>query len=326
MKRTVKNKLKVILPVLALLTAGIICFILFAKDTDAPIYVIYVPKTEISINDFWSSIQAGAEMAAKENNVQLEITSPTDEIHVDEQNELIYQAIAKHPDAIAVSPASRDKNAEALRAVKDAGIKLVFIDSKTDEEVQDVCISTDNVAAGRKMAEPMLATLDENSKIAIVSHVKNSSTAEERELGFREGLKEYEKQIADVVYSNSKKDVGYTVTKALLKEQPDISYLACLNEDSAVGAARAVRELGLSDEIFIVGFDNSTEEILRLEEGVFNAIVVQKAFSMGYLGIETAAKLARGEHVEAYIDSGSVLITKENMYKEENQELLFPFY
>ena len=326
MKRAVKNKLKVILPVLILLSVGVVCFILFTRDDGAPIHVIYVPKTEISINDFWSSIQAGAEMAAKENNVQLKITSPTDELHVEEQNELIYQAIEKHPDAIAVSPASRDKNAEALRAVKEAGIKLVFIDSKTDEEVQDVCISTDNVAAGSKMAEPMLDTINENSKIAIVSHVKNSSTAEERELGFRKGLKEYEKQIVAVVYSNSKKDVGYTVTKKLLTEQPDITYLACLNEDSAVGAARAVRELGMSDKIFIVGFDNSTEEILRLEEGVFNAIVVQKAFSMGYLGIESAARIARGEQVEAYIDSGSVLITKENMYKEENQELLFPFY
>ena len=45
---------------------------------------------------------------------------------------------------------------------------------------------------------------------------------------------------------------------------------------------------------------------------------------MGYLGVETAVKLLEGEQVETYINSGSELITKENMYTEENQKLLFP--
>ncbi len=324
--KTVKSKCKLILPIALLAIVSVICIFIFSHGEEKTVYIIYIPKTEIAINDFWSSIQSGAEMAAKENDVRLEVNSPTDEIHVQEQNELIYDAIAKKPDVIVVSPASRDENSEALQAVKAAGIKLVFIDSKTDEEIEDACVATDNVAAGRKMTEPMLPYLSENSKIAIVSHVKNSSTAEERERGFREGLGKYENQIVDVIYSNSIQDVGYTQTKELLLKQPDITFMACMNEDSAVGAARAVEELGLSGKIRMVGFDNSTEEIRRLEEGMFQAIVVQKAFSMGYLGIENAAKIARGEKVESYIDSGSVLITKDAMYKEENQELLFPFH
>ena len=68
------------------------------------------------------------------------------------------------------------------------------------------------------------------------------------------------------------------------------------------------------------------EEIQLLEEGIFDAIVIQKPFNMGYLGIETAVRAARGRDVETYVDSGSELITKENMYSEENQKLLFPFF
>lgn len=76
----------------------------------------------------------------------------------------------------------------------------------------------------------------------------------------------------------------------------------------------------------MAGFDSSIEEIRLLEEGVFDAIVIQKPFNMGYLGIETAVKAARGKEVAPYVDSGSELITKENMYTEENQKLLFPFF
>jgi ribose transport system substrate-binding protein len=176
------------------------------------------------------------------------------------------------------------------------------------------------------MTEPMLKTMTKDSKIAIVTFVKESSTAIDREKGFREGLGLYESQIVDVVYSNSEYSTGYEVTKKMLQQRSDIDYLACLNEYSAVGAARAVKELGLQKKICVVGFDNSTEEIQQLEEGVFSAIVVQKAFSMGYLGIENAVKVIKGEPTEHYVDSGSVLITKENMYEEANQELLFPFY
>lgn len=45
---------------------------------------------------------------------------------------------------------------------------------------------------------------------------------------------------------------------------------------------------------------------------------------MGYLGVETAVNAVRGRKIAKSTDSGSELITKENMYTEENQKLLFP--
>ena len=101
--------------------------------------------------------------------------------------------------------------------------------------------------------------------------------------------------------------------------------LAGLNEYSAVGAARAVRDLGLSDTIRMIGFDSSQEEVQLREAGVFDAIVIQKPFNMGYLGVERTVEILHGELEPTIVDSGSKLITKDNMYVEENQKLLFPF-
>jgi len=81
----------------------------------------------------------------------------------------------------------------------------------------------------------------------------------------------------------------------------------------------------LEDTIKIIGFDNAREQIKYLEEGIYKAIVIQKAFNMGYLGVENAVKLIEGKKVKNEIDSGSTLITKENMYTNLNQKLLFPF-
>ena len=75
----------------------------------------------------------------------------------------------------------------------------------------------------------------------------------------------------------------------------------------------------------MVGFDSSIEEIQYLESGIFEAIVVQKPFNMGYLGVEQAINVLTNREVEHDVDSGSEMITQENLYEEENQRLLYPF-
>ncbi len=308
--------------VMAAATVGILKFL--SINQKHSLYMIYIPKT-VDASDLWCSVVAGADMAAKENEVKLEINAPSEETDIERQNELILDAIEKKPDAIVVSPNSSDANLVALDQVKDAGIKLIYIDSTTSESVQDAIVATDNYEAGKKMGEFIKDKITDSSSIAIVAHVKNSSTAIERELGFRDSIGKRESQIVQVVYSNSNYDLAYSETKKLL-ENKHIDLLICLNEFSAVGAARAVKEMNLGGKITMVGFDNSTEEIKLLEEGVFSAIVVQRAYSMGYFGIETAVRCIKENMSGINIDSGSLLITKDTMYDVENQEVLFPFY
>lgn len=86
-----------------------------------------------------------------------------------------------------------------------------------------------------------------------------------------------------------------------------------------------MKDMGLEDEIVMVGFDSSLEEIQLLESGIFRGIVVQKPFNMGYLAVQKAVEVIHNTAVDPTVDSGSVEITKANMYAEENQKLLFPF-
>lgn len=320
-----RKKIAIITAAILTLVIVVTCTIklIFIENADS-YYIIYIPK-EVNGSDFWKSVIAGAEMAAKENEVKLEIMGPREEKEIQLQNEMIEAAIKKKPDAIVVSPNSYEESQASLRKVKEAGIKLVYIDSDTSQKIEDAIVATDNFEAGRKMGEYANSCLDKASVIAIVAHVKNSSTAMEREQGFRAAIGDYEKQIVEVAYSNSDYDQAYEETKKLV-EKYDIDVLACLNEYSAVGAARAIKDMGLGGKITIVGFDNSMEEIKLLEEGVFSALVVQRAYSMGYLGIETTVECIRDDSKDISLDSGSLMITKDTMYDVENQEVLFPFY
>jgi ribose transport system substrate-binding protein len=294
-----------------------------AKD---PLRIIYIPKTNDPTNEFWSALIGGVKMAAKEYNVKLKIVSPDVEEDYNRQNELIEWAIKQKPDAIALSPADYSKTTSAAEDVVKNKIKLVFIDSTVDKNVQDSVVATDNFLAGEKMGEYMKKFITSDTKIAIVGHVKTSSTAIERERGIRSGLGEDEKRIIDVVFCDSDSKKAYQLTEKLLEEYPDISMIAGLNEYSSLGVARAIKSMGLKNKVKVIGFDSPIEEIELLEEGIFQGIITQKSFNMGYLGIEEAVNLINGKKVEKNVDSGSQLITKDNMYSEENQKLLFPFW
>ena len=66
----------------------------------------------------------------------------------------------------------------------------------------------------------------------------------------------------------------------------------------------------MEDQVKVVGFDNSVEQIQLLEAGVFQGIVIQKPFNIGYLGVEQAVKAIEGYPMEYNLDSGCKLITK----------------
>lgn len=290
--------------------------------------MIYIPKTQDDTNDFWTSLIEGAQMASDEYQVDLQIWPPESEDDYEGQMELILKAIEQRPDAILLSPCRYAEETETARKVKEAGIKLILIDSYLDENIEDGAVSTDNVEAGTKMGEYAKEFLidEDEPVIGVISHVKGSSTAYERERGLRLGLGSLSEKIVGKEYSNSTYEEGYEVTVELLEKHPDINLIFGLNEYSSVGAARAIRDMGLSERVKMVGFDSSKEEIQLLEEGVFSAIIIQKPFVMGYLGVEKAVQLVDGENSYKKVDSGSIIITKENMYTEENQKLLFPFW
>ena len=287
--------------------------------------LVYIPKVEDSTNDFWKALILGTKMAAKEYNADIEIKAPTEENDIERQNELLKEAISEEPDAILFSPSSFTESNDLLKEAKEKGIRISFIDSYTEEKVQDLTVATDNLEAGEKLGEFAATLLGSDDQIAIVAHVKGVSTAVEREEGFRKGLGDLAKNIVEVVYCDSQYEKSRKLTQELMEKYPNLKMVAGMNEYSSVGAARAVKAAGAKDRIQVVGVDSSQEAVQLMENGVFKGLVVQKAFKMGYIGVKETILMLRGKSYEKDVNSGCELVTPDNMYDSEIEKLLFPF-
>lgn len=319
-----KRILESVIFCVVLVFAGVILWNLFLKN-EKNISVVYIPKVYDETNDFWVSVVLGAESAAKEHQVDLTIMAPAEEDDSNLQIRYIEEAIRMKPDVIAISPILYSGMTDEVKKINKANIPLVLIDSKLDESIEDCCISTNNVEMGEKAGTKTLEYIDDTSKIVIMSYVKDSSTAIERQEGFRKALGDKEKNIEEVLYCGSDYEKSYELSVEYLSEHKDVDCMVGLNLYSTIGVARAVKALGLEDQIEIVGIDNDIECVQYLEEGVIDAIIVQKPYHMGYFGICEAVALANGKKVEKITYSETEIITLDNIYTEKNEKLLFLF-
>ena len=219
-----------------------------SRDAARPLNIVLIQKA-LDDTDFWTSVYLGGQTAAEEYNVNLTVEGPENEREIDAQNQMILDAIAARPDAIVLCPCSTDQTVPYAEQIEQAGIRLVLADSTMDQPMGSAVVATDNYAAGYKLGSYMKQFVKADSVIGIVGHVKGSSTAVGREAGFRAGLGEAGTQVAEIVFCDSDSDKAYEQTKDLLKKYPSMDLIVGLNEYSAVGAARAVRNQGKTGTI-----------------------------------------------------------------------------
>ena len=298
----------------------------FGMQSESRYNVWFIAKSMNS--QFWDSAFAGANAAKTEYNIDLHITAPETEEQYDRQNNMIDQAVRDGADAIIFSAISYSENAAAIDAAADAGVKIIVIDSDVDSDKVSVRIGTDNVQAGRMTGTAVLDTDDAGICVGIVNFAMGSRNGQEREEGIREVLEE-DPRVTGIYRVNveATPEAAGIGVQILLNNHPDINVLIGLNEPLAVGTARAVANMGLSDQIRVVGFDTNLECVDMMRDGVVSALIAQNPYAMGYLGVEYAWKVLEGEsfNADVWIDTSTTIITRKNLFSQESQQALFSF-
>jgi len=285
--------------------------------------VVLVMKTTERISEFWVILEKGAIQAGEDLGITVEVTGPDLEENINQQILLMEEIIASKPDAIILAATDYTRLVPVAEKAVDQGIFLLMVDSFIDSDKAQCNIGTDNLTAGRKLGRYMKSFLNRDDEVAVISFVQDSSPAIDREKGFHEELGAVY-TIYDTVYTNNNIETGYRDTLEILRSHPDVKGLVALNENSALGTYRALKDSGLQEKITFMTFDSDLELIRGLEEGIIDATLVQKPYNMGYLSVKNAFSLIKGKTVHRNIDTGSELITRENMYDIKNQKLLFP--
>ena len=308
----------------AVLAASAIAAVPFATASAAEIAVIV--KTTNS--NFWQNVNKGASAAIDgQSDITMTFDGPASESDIAAEVNMVDNAVNKGVAGIVLAPSDPDALVPAVKRANEAGIPVAIIDSALSDAgkgTYQTFLSTDNCAAGKLAADRMIELTGGEGKVAVMSYVAGVGSEIGRVGCFVDKIKADSKiEIVGPYYSQSQMATALNQTTDVLAANPDLKGIFGANEPTAVGMGRAIKQAGKAGQVAAIGFDGNKDLQDFVKDGTLNAILVQGSFQMGEKGVQAIMELMDGKSVEPQIDTGVVLVTKDNIDTDEARNVLY---
>jgi ABC-type sugar transport system substrate-binding protein len=224
----------------------------------------------------------------------------------------IQSMVTQAVDAIAITPTSPNV-AEELQKAVDAGIPVVLIDNDIpDWDGKTSVVATDNLAGGKLAGTWLAENLPDGATIAVLEGVLGNPSLEDRVTGMLETLGDKAEVVASTP-TDCDQTKGLDAGQDILTANPGLVAIYAACGPPLLGALEAVKSAGKEGQLITVGFDASPDEVAAIAAGTQSASVAQFPAKMGSMGVQAAFDAAQGNDVPANIDTGTEMVTKDNV-------------
>ncbi|HUB52245.1 MAG TPA: substrate-binding domain-containing protein [Terracidiphilus sp.] len=292
----------------------------------SPKEVYYLVAANMSTN-YWQTAVAGFKKAAAEYGVTARAVGPD---NYDPQGELaeLQKAVAAKPAGILISVADAAVLTPGINAAVDAGIPVITVDSDAAGSHRLYFIGTNNLDAGRLGGRRVAEKLGGKGNVVVFT-ITGQPNTEERLKGFKDvfatkpGI-----NIVEVVDIKGDTGVAFDRTQQLIAQTgaKKIDAFVCLESASGEAVAEAVKRSHDSSRT-VVAWDVNPDTLNAIKDGVIDATIVQKPFTMGYVGLKALDEVFHYPPAQpskdyssdafapypAFIDTGTSLVDKSNV-------------
>jgi len=256
---------------------------------------------------FFIEMQTGAKAAADRLGLDLVVQAAEREVDVEKQMQIVENLIQTGIKALLITPSGSREIVPVLAKAQAAGIPIIVVDTRLDPATAAaasvkaaVFIGSDNYEGGRAAGTELVLATEGKANAAILEGIPGHETSDSRLRGFKDVIKDSPgvKLLASQT-ANWERDQGFTVFQNMLQAHPSIDAVFACNDMMALGAIEAIAAAGKTGKIRVIGFDAVDDARKAIEMGTMLASVAQFPGEMGRMAAESAAKLIKGETVEA---------------------------
>ncbi|MDP2038712.1 MAG: substrate-binding domain-containing protein, partial [Ignavibacteria bacterium] len=213
--------------------------------------------------EFFQEMKKGAlEFAEKQNIFELITVGTSAQTEIDLQIELVDSLMHQKVDAIVLVPIDSKKLVPVVVKAVNAGIKVINIDIKLDEEllkennVELTYVGPDNETASNIVGNVLAEKLGKDSKVILIEGLQVAENAQQRKNGFLKSIEEHQLNLVASETADWETDKAEQVFTKLFAEHSDIDGVMCCNDAMAIGVIKVLVNKGKSGAIKVVGFDN----------------------------------------------------------------------
>lgn len=323
MKRTGKNNLIYLTAVIIVIVA----FIAFATygmldgSRDEEWYPVSV-IVENSSSDRFISFREGLERGAADYHIRLNMVSTGIFSDIEEEYQIIHREIDNGAKGVIVEMCD-SRNYTEGSATEIGSDRMILIGTDVEAEGMYAAILPQSYEMGTAVAESVIADYGdklEDIHIGILAGNQKQIAGQQCLKGFMDKI---ESTGASVSWNLADEDnVNNTFEWCLQKKKVDI--VVSLDND---GTEQAVDYLQAQEhtKYHLYGIGCSEKNVYFLDKGEIRALIVPNEFNIGYLSAAAIAGQLREPLSSAKTERvGFLTITKDNLYDEENQKILFP--
>ena len=277
-------------------------------------------------HQFWQAVKKGAEDQAAKMNATINFVGPAAETMIDQQLQMLDDAIAKKPDAIGYAALGTTESVSHLKKAKDAGIPVYMFDTaaKCDGALGTASncalgvAYTNSKAAGALAADKMAAAIGGKGKVFVIGHTQTNQTGIDRRDGFVNEMKaKFPKvTVLPVQYAEGgDPQKAQDVVSAVLLANKDLKGVYATNEGCSNGAAKAFQNAKLNPgKVKLIGFDSGAQQIANVKSGLESGAITQNPIGIGAKTVEALVNYVRNKTVPAnLIDTGFYYYDKKNI-------------
>lgn len=261
----------------------------------------------------WSNTRLGMEQAAGDMGAELRFLTLTRAGDSGEQAEILQREAAGGADAMVVVPAD-PQGLESQLDETVGGCPVVSIESPM--EGTGLTVAPDNEALGRELAEAALEDWT-GGMVLLLDTAGGSAGVAARLNGAEAVLTAAGVPVLRQTAVPERLAAGLRVLASVRKAEAIMAFDTYATEQTI----RAVEAGGLHQLVYGVGA--STYVVGALERGSAAAVAAWSDYAAGYLAVEGAIRLARGEEYTAEALPFTI-VRGEDIYEPDNQKLLFP--
>ncbi|MFK9092727.1 sugar ABC transporter substrate-binding protein [Bacillus salipaludis] len=263
-------------------------------------------------NQYWEIIRAGVEQGCKDFRVDGKIMAPDNDTAA-EQIKMLDNVLEEHPDVLVVSPVISADIIPKLEEFVKKNISVLLIDTDEPSVNKAAYIGTNNVELGRKAGALMASMLHPGDKVALIG--RESPVERERIKGAKASLEaagiNIPAETIEIAIDDKQQDQKVNkVMETILKIHPDLKGVVTSTDYLAIPVVKILQEQGLT--MPVTGADGISKMVELVEKGTLAGTVAQNPYDMGYLSVEAALKVTKGETIKRNIDSGVDIVTKDN--------------
>jgi len=266
---------------------------------------LHIGVAAANFDDKWMSyMHEGFENAAEELGVRITMVDGKNDPAV--QQGQIDTFITQGVDAIVIVPVQIQTLGPILDETEGAGIPVVAVNRRPDEPVLSrlaTYVGSDEVFAGTVQGEAIAEMLGGEGDVVIIHGQLGHPAEQGRTAGNKQVFDKYPGiNVVREDTSEWQRAKALELMENWIQAGFNIDAVVGNNDESAIGAAMALEQVGMLDDVFIAGVDATPDALQFMKEGKIDVTVFQDAYGQGYSGLEAAIKAAQGEDLPKITD------------------------